>query len=576
MAKMIPPVVGPNVSRGEREVFDRLRLGRFSGDWIVLHSLDIAHHRRQVSGEADFIIIIPRKGVLCLEVKGCGQLRREQGVWFYGRDGSGDSRGPFRQAAEAMHSLRKRISERCPPLSRIVYWSAVAFPFVDFSVQSEEWHAWQVIDRRSFRSKALDLLLKDILDRAHKRLRECAAVTWYRPSSGEPDIEQCQTIAELLRPDFECFESPADRVRMLDGEVKKYTDEQFVALDFMELNPRVVFSGPAGTGKTVLALESARRAALSGRRVLLLCFNQLLGRWLESQTRTLHPYVRLCTLHSFMLATSEAPVPPNAGREFWEETVPLLALEKLIDLDAPGYDELIIDEAQDLLRENYLDLLDASLMGGLSSGWFKFFGDFERQAIYARGASLWQSILDNRGVNAASFSLRINCRNTPRIASLVRLLGGLEPDYVRVLRPDDGVEPEIHYFPSKTEQVRLLEQWLNTLLKSGFSPERITVLSARADESCAARMLADSGSALGETVSPYRTVRPGQIGYCSIHAFKGLEAGAIVVTDIDGITGRDADLYYIAATRALHRLVILSHDSVKKQVIAKLLGIGAR
>ena len=27
MAKMIPPVVGPNVSRGEREVFDRLPAG---------------------------------------------------------------------------------------------------------------------------------------------------------------------------------------------------------------------------------------------------------------------------------------------------------------------------------------------------------------------------------------------------------------------------------------------------------------------------------------------------------------------------------------------------------------------
>ena len=41
------------------------------------------------------------------------------------------------------------------------------------------------------------------------------------------------------------------------------------------------------------------------------------------------------------------------------------------------YDELIVDEAQDFLRGDYLDFLDCCVTGGLSGGRVKLFGDFE-------------------------------------------------------------------------------------------------------------------------------------------------------------------------------------------------------
>ena len=49
------------------------------------------------------------------------------------------------------------------------------------------------------------------------------------------------------------------------------------------------------------------------------------------------------------------------------------------------------------------------------------------------------------------YSLRNNCRNTPRVATLVRLLSHLEPDYSRVLRPDDGIEPDLRVSTPMTE-----------------------------------------------------------------------------------------------------------------------------
>jgi len=103
---MIPPYISPSCpSPGEREIFRRLKNDPETSDWIVLHSLDIADHVRQISGEADFVIIIPAKGVLCIEVKACSSLRRENGQWFYGLDNRPDRRGPFRQASEASFSL---------------------------------------------------------------------------------------------------------------------------------------------------------------------------------------------------------------------------------------------------------------------------------------------------------------------------------------------------------------------------------------------------------------------------------------------------------------------------------------
>ena len=110
MARMIPPTIPVSCpSPGEQEIFAKLKQEEATQDWIVLHSLDIAQHLRQVSGEADFVIIVPSLGVLCLEVKACHSLERRDGLWFYGHDPKGDPRGPFKQAAEAMHSLRKQV-----------------------------------------------------------------------------------------------------------------------------------------------------------------------------------------------------------------------------------------------------------------------------------------------------------------------------------------------------------------------------------------------------------------------------------------------------------------------------------
>lgn len=78
---MRPPYCPEDAPPGETALFDALATGPSTDSWIVLHSLAIAAHVRQVEGEADFVVIVPERGVLVIEVKS----HRDVGVLPDGR-----------------------------------------------------------------------------------------------------------------------------------------------------------------------------------------------------------------------------------------------------------------------------------------------------------------------------------------------------------------------------------------------------------------------------------------------------------------------------------------------------------
>jgi DNA polymerase III delta prime subunit len=573
MARMIPArIYSGNPSLGEKEIFKRLSDDPLTADWIVLHSLDIADHIRRVSGEADFIVIVPSMGVLCIEVKASSRIRREGGQWFYGNNPQADQRGPFRQASEAMHSVRKRLIAKHSELNNVPFWSAVIFPYVEFQIESGEWHSWQVIDTNRFKRKSIGVLIKSILTKARKHLTENRTL-WFSESQKEPTKTQCERIATALRPDFEVFEAPRNRVERLSEDVKKYTTEQFAALNAMSSNPRVIFTGPAGTGKTLLAMEAARRSIADGNRVLFICYNRLLGKRLESDMEPLQPRLTVGTLHKHMLNVSGMSLQnQSTSSAFWNDELPRLAIDELLEDSSEGniFDEVIIDEAQDLLRTTYLDFIDLSLRGGVSAGKWKIFGDFERQAIFSSNSDLeFEAVATDRLNNAPRYTLRVNCRNTPRIASFVNLLGNLVPEYSRILRPDDGVEPKILYFHDQEDQRQKLVETIQSLKDDGFTNTDIVVLAPISERDAVAYSIMDGNIKF----TSFDTASRKRIGAGTIHSYKGMESPAVIVTDIAEITGEQAkSLFYVAITRALHRLYILASNNIRQDVLRITLG----
>ena len=572
MARMIPPVIPANCpSLGEQEIFTRLKNETATSDWIVLHSLDIAQHIRQVSGEADFVIIVPSLGVLCLEVKACHSLRRANGMWFYGHDHNGDSRGPFKQAEEAMHSLRQRVTQREPSFSRVPFCSAVAFPFVEFNATSGEWHPWQVIDAAQLKRQPMAALISNILRSAREHLR--TQLSWFHDGNRLPDSQQAFTVAKILRPNFEFTEKACDRRSRQQAELIRYTEEQFTALDTMEDNPRVFFMGPAGTGKTVLALETARRAANTGKSVLLVCFNRLLGKWLSQTSLAQGGQITVGTFHQYMMGIAGIKAPKSADKSFWKTELPEAVISKLLTdhHDVGRFDIVIADEVQDLLHPLYLDVMELVLKGGLVNGSWRMFGDFERQMLFGQDRDLVDELLRTRLGTFARGSLRVNCRNTPRIATLSQLLGRLTPNYSRILRPDDRIEPIISYYATPSQQRKEVTKALDLLSRESYSGDDIIVLSPKAGFRCAAAGITEKPWA--NQLVPFEKALTGQIRYTTIQGFKGLDSPAIVVTDIEHVSDEIfSSLFYVATTRALERLYIIVHETAKPSIIQSLLG----
>lgn len=575
MARMIPPVMPDYRYDGERKIALRLQDDPATEDWVVLHSLDIADHRSQVAGECDFVIVIPSKGILCVEVKGCRSLKVDGGIWYYGTNPRGDRRGPFKQVSENMHSIRQFILNKHPDFSQIAFWTAVIFPYVTFSKSSPEWHNWQVIDARSYIARPVSQLFANVIDQARSLLSKSPTVKWFKKESGEPTSAQRDQIVDILRPEFEFYETPAARHREMDEKLKQYTREQFIALDAMQANPRVVFNGPAGTGKTLLAIEAARRAVQQGKKTLLLCYNKFIARWIKSQfSESDFQNLTVRTLHSLMLNICGITPPTPANAKFWTDILPEQSIETLlvdVENQAEKFEVMIIDEAQDILRPSYLDFLDLCLTGGLTAGCWNMFGDFVYQQIYSAANLHMEEFIKELCVNTPVYTLGVNCRNTPRIAAYAPLLGGLTPDYRKILRADDKVKPELIFYKDSQQQKEILsKQLLRFREKEKFKGSEIVILSPSAGNCCAVSLLPP----WRDRVKPFTLeAAGGHIRYSTIHSFKGLEAPVIIVTDLDKIKDKESmNLLYVAVTRSLSRLVLLIRESARTD-LRTILGV---
>ncbi len=555
MARMLPAVIDPTCrSPGERDLFLQLRDDPLTEGWTVLHSLDLAEHPRQVVGEADFVVVIPGKGILCLEVKACLTLRRDvdQGLWYYGSSATGDARGPFRQAAGALHAIHDHLAKNGPELGRIPIWSAVVFPYLNFTENSAEWQPWEVIDQPKLCLHSIGYLCLDVMDHARAHL---SAKSSFDPARPVLDPAMCKLVERVLRPSFEVMEPPRNRVQREENEVYAYTAEQFACLDALAANPRVIFTGPAGTGKTLLAIESARREAKLGHRVLLVCFNRLLGQWMAEQVES-QPLITCQTLPAYMVAVSGVDVDVTGkDQEFWALTLPHLALEAM--LNEEQFDALVVDEGQDLLTEPNMDVLDLAVRGSLRGGRWQMFGDFAHQRIFGGDLTL-DSFEEKYGLTGvARYVLTVNCRNTPRIAKRAESLGHLVPGYSRCLRPDDGVEPRFAYYGEPASERELLANVVAQLQHEGRTLEEIVILSARAANKSIARDLQGFPTCGIEGES-------GKLRCGSVWTFKGMEAPVVIVTDVDKWDEtRTPDLLYTASTRARQELVVLVNKTVR-------------
>jgi hypothetical protein len=530
--RLIPPVVSAQTrSHAEREVFGRIAETDLARGSVALHSLNISEHDYKIAGELDFVVVGPN-GLFVLEVKG-GAVRRHQGIWtFTDRYGNQHKRmeGPFDQARSGMFALRDRLRREIgeDEIASVVFGFGVLFPDFTFDRSSVEWATETIFDATDGRGHGdLALFLTGLASYWAKKNARAEVVT--------PEL--VTRIVNLLRPSFDKIPALRVRTSRLTQGMVELTAEQFRYLDFVEGNPRLLCSGGAGTGKTFLAVEVARRHAARGRTVLVVCASQILQAFLDSWVSS--PSIHVRSMRSL-------------------ESRPK---------DLAPYDVLVIDEGQDVLNVNDVILLDECLQGGLKNGMWSLFYDSNMQSglIGTFQPEILATLAKDYG--AINASLNRNCRNTATIVTQTRLLTAAD-----VGKPAAGEGPAVRfeYYRDGREQVAVLEREIARLRSEMIAPGEVTILSATTKSaSCATQTsLFQKGELMHLTPKVAANWPPGRVTYCSIADFKGLENTFVIVTDIDDLEANDqfTNNLYVAMSRAQAGLCLIVHDALKSKL----------
>ena len=572
MARLIPCFPDERTPPGELDVFNFLAQGPES--WVALHALDLAPWNRGLMTEIDFVVIMPETGILCIEVKSQDELTFDGERWYP----ESIRRSPFKQASDGRHTFHRRLAGLAPQFRAVPVVHCCIFPRASFELPPNlSVQRWEVMDRRDFekfedgqtfcadlkvrveRSIAADGSLKP-LERPLSKIdvdrlvRYCVPIQKRHPDGREEICRREEELGRLLR-------GPQKHLVQLGT-----------------LNERVIVSGGAGTGKTLIAIELARRAAERGQRVALLCFNQLVGEWMKSRVEQVSPPLPNLVAGRAIrvlaeMANIQIPTDPPAG--FWDRELPEMLEERLTDPDfkaAASIDYLVLDEAQDILARPWLwNCLVQFLAGGIEYGLFTLFGDFEHQVLTRRDAmnETLNSIF--RLTRAVRWTLSENCRNYRIIGDTAIRLSGLGRSvYSGYLRTGGSFENyDIHFYGTDREQLERLALLLREFKAQGYRPSEISLLSFRTDSLSAATRLKQTG---------YRLKPAWQSGdltsYASIHAYKGMENKVVILTDLlleDQEFHRA--LFYTGMTRATESLRVLCDQRSRETLQRWLTGI---
>lgn len=567
MATMIPPAyLDATSSKAEKKIFALFQRDTTTSDWTVFHSLNLSVDSCRRYGELDFVLLIPAVGIVCLEVKG-GGISCDSGIWSStGADGVRHElkRSPFAQARANMFSLRERLEKQFGKhheICSLPMGFIAVFPDCKCLPESPEFTRGEVIDCDDLQKP----ISASIMRFARSKLNY--------PSGGK-NFRQGAVLRELrnfLRPDFDRGISRSATISNSEERIIEFTSEQLGYLEGLEDNPRCLIEGAAGTGKTLLALHYSKERAGAGKRVLLICFNKMLGRWIGTQigdTPRLRAGAFLSTLRKMILLT-------EFEKEYLqkEENVPSKQLPELVCEYGrlailqfeEKFDVLVVDEIQDLAAMNILTVFDEWLVNGLGGGEWALFGDFTRQSLF-NADQHGRENLKKFCPSPASFKLTKNCRNTKQIAEAVTTLSGFET-YPYKQSIAEGAPVEFSFWKTSDEQYEQVDQTVLKYLTDGIAPQDIVILSPfKLENSGLKDCQKIAGIALLDLSESSSNAAETSIGFTTIHAFKGMESSVVMLVDLDSLTDGQRALLYVGMSRARSALHVFASQNCKTQI----------
>ena len=560
---------------GEGRLFEALK--NLPDDYWVVHSfrLTSVEKNEMKDREIDFVIFHREKGLLCVEAKG-GEVVYKNGTYHYARDMKPMKYGsPYKQADLAKYDLLRNAEKRLGSVvRRCKFLSAVWF----HSVKKSELNNLKSPDS----VRELTLSFEDLADTATLQ-NDLERIFRIDSVNGQPlpetrlsEHDARRILDTVICPEFRL----AAKTTSADLKIIRWNrllEEQSKILDFVEGERSVAIAGAAGTGKTFLALEFARRKANAGEKVLFLCFNTLLCSKLNEENKGDSPRIEIRTIDDYVLRMTGIEFDSSDWETRYEKGVEIIS--DSFETEFP-YTSLVIDECQDFgltiaatgektgdhaggrieSKEQFIEEIKS--WGELSHGdRFSFIVFYDKmQMVQALSMPEFIEKCDTR------LTLHMNCRNTRSIGrTAYSVLGTNEPSF-RTNTPDG--EPS-HLYSDSPSVKSVLDSILDSI--EDKNQKEIVLLTCKKEENSAMSEYCDTYQDGYYTRYRYRG-----FNLTTCRKFKGCEADTVILLDVDRQTflKHHASLFYVGATRARQEVYVIASlsDEDYGDICRKILG----
>lgn len=562
MAKMIPNYIDQENSKldGERMVFNWLLGNEIAG--VAMHSLLQKNHKRKMIAEVDFLLI-SKKGILCIEVKGGQEIYRKEGEWYsaskkqvQNNDPNHNKiKDPFRQVKDCAYALKSYLIDtygRSSVEANYLVGYAVVFPECKFTGTGNDLVTEVMFDCRwnldKFPKFIDNTFIYWLMQEKEKHSVNCDILT----------VQRINRLVDLFRGDFCVVPSMSLEFQHIEKQMLELTDEQYDILDITSENKRVIIQGVAGTGKSILAVEKARQTIAKKQKVLYLCFNRNMAQYAKnslSDSDSEGSYVG--TYHSLLQKALNRNDLYNSD------------IETVSDLFAKGshsideYDYLIVDEAQDLMYACVWETLSFFLKNGMEKGRWIVFID-PNQNLFNQSDSYdfaWEYLKES--YSPFNFSLTRNCRNTEQIGRRTSVMTLVPPAKHMKL---SGPKVMAKSYQSDDEMISMLKKDLSSLFSGGVVPSEIVILSKNKLCNSAIFKKASLCNLDVIEISNISEINKRALNYFTIQSYKGLESKIVMLIDVDGFkSNQNRALNYVAMSRAKILLYVFYKESVKEE-----------
>ncbi|WP_252259823.1 nuclease-related domain-containing DEAD/DEAH box helicase [Erythrobacter aurantius] len=551
MAKMWPEKLPLEVRntpfrKAEISVFDALERV-LEDDFVVFYSrpwLGEDRFGNERDGECDFLIAHPRFGIFAIEVKGGGIAYDPSASQWVSTDRDGIRhriKDPVSQAVSAKHEMLQRLKDhRQWPTRRIHIAHGVIFP----NAASPPSDLGADKPRRIF-CCAKDLR-HDLRAWVGQRMGEGREQTDDEPLGADG----IRALEDILAKPVQLKFSLGAQIDDANRQLIALTPSQFHIIDMISGIPKTLVEGGAGTGKTVIAIEEARRSALAGRKTLLTCFNRSLARSMQRMAGDV-ANLDIFSFHSFCrhvvkLAGHQLPG-EDGSPEYFGKRLPEAAMLAVESDTSLRWDEIVVDEGQDF-QQLWWIILESAL------------SDERRMRVFADSNQQVYGELEAPPADLELIPIRLsqNLRNTRNIhVAAAEHYSGF---------PITAIGPEgtlVEWLQVETDQPlpRVMAQKLKDLVnKQEWSPSGTALLLPNSE------MVEETRTLVGRTnmeVTDADEMSDDAVVIDTVRRFKGLERPVVLIAFRAQDLGT-SEYAYVGLSRASSHLVIAGSGEVLK------------